>query len=490
MPGLDERGRGRQAVGEPGARGVHVERRARRRRASAGPRRRSRGTGCRRSRSRTTIMSSCAAEMPAVSSAIRAASTARSEVTTPSSAKWRASMPVRSRIHSSVVSTLRLEPRVRDEAGRKRRADAGDGGVSGHGPEDIGVPRAQPPVSGRRRPRGSPRRPRSRRGVDALHQLREHVAGPGLEEPVVAPAAGERADARLPPHGRDHLAPEQLAELAASVDELAGDVLGDRERGVADLDPPEHLEDAARPPAASARSGTRPATGSRTARVFRSFASASSRSIAGDDAARHDLRGGVLVRDDQDVVAARPRRTAPARRRRRRRAAPSSRPDVPRPPRCIASPRIDDELERVAAGATASAATSAANSPSECPATPTGSVEPSGRSTRNAATSHASSAGCTNAVVARRRVVVAAGDDVAAHRLGCLLEHRRARPDAPSTGRPSRRTATPAPGTAPRSRTYGASDRAVGRATTCHGPVRLPARRRPPGCQPHARPVE
>ena len=53
-----------------------------------------------------TIRSTCAPEMPAVSRARVAASTARSEVTTPSSAKWRASMPVRSRIHASVVSTL------------------------------------------------------------------------------------------------------------------------------------------------------------------------------------------------------------------------------------------------------------------------------------------------------------------------------------------------------------------------------------------------
>ncbi len=42
----------------------------------------------------------------AVSIAAFAASTTRSDVSTSSSTKWRASMPVRSRIHSSEVSTL------------------------------------------------------------------------------------------------------------------------------------------------------------------------------------------------------------------------------------------------------------------------------------------------------------------------------------------------------------------------------------------------
>ena len=53
----------------------------------------------------TMIMSSCSGETPAASIAARAASTARSDVWVPSSAKCRASMPVRSRIHSSLVST-------------------------------------------------------------------------------------------------------------------------------------------------------------------------------------------------------------------------------------------------------------------------------------------------------------------------------------------------------------------------------------------------
>ena len=53
----------------------------------------------------TTIRSTCSGLMPALASAARPASSARSDVTVPSSAKRRDSMPVRSRIHSSEVST-------------------------------------------------------------------------------------------------------------------------------------------------------------------------------------------------------------------------------------------------------------------------------------------------------------------------------------------------------------------------------------------------
>ena len=52
----------------------------------------------------TTMRSSCSGEMPALASARRAAAVARSEVASPSAAKRRSRMPVRSRIHSSFVS--------------------------------------------------------------------------------------------------------------------------------------------------------------------------------------------------------------------------------------------------------------------------------------------------------------------------------------------------------------------------------------------------
>ena len=47
-----------------------------------------------------------------------------------------------------------------------------------------------------------------------------------------------------------------------------------------------------------------PATGNRTARTFRSFAIASARSIAGTEPEITDLHGRVLVRDDEHVVVA------------------------------------------------------------------------------------------------------------------------------------------------------------------------------------------
>jgi len=52
------------------------------------------------------MKSTSAGANPAASSARRAACSARSTVVSPSAAMWRRSMPVRVRIHSSVVSTI------------------------------------------------------------------------------------------------------------------------------------------------------------------------------------------------------------------------------------------------------------------------------------------------------------------------------------------------------------------------------------------------
>ena len=54
----------------------------------------------------STIRSSSDALTPAASSALCAAVTARSPVVSPSAAIWRSRMPVRVRIHSSLVSTI------------------------------------------------------------------------------------------------------------------------------------------------------------------------------------------------------------------------------------------------------------------------------------------------------------------------------------------------------------------------------------------------
>ncbi len=63
------------------------------------------GIGVSPDRVAQTIRSTCSARMPAASSARLAASTARSDAATSSSAKFRDRMPVRSTIHSSLVST-------------------------------------------------------------------------------------------------------------------------------------------------------------------------------------------------------------------------------------------------------------------------------------------------------------------------------------------------------------------------------------------------
>ena len=214
MPGLDEPGGGRRA-----RRRSPRTRRSRRRpgttgRASAAPTRRSTGKGVSPVTVAHTIRSTCSAEMPAVSRARVAASTARSEVTTPSSAKWRASMPVRSRIHSSVVSTLSSN----HVFGTRR------GGRTDPTPVMVAClvtgPRISERPALRRRPRRRRRasRPRSpvSAGIDPFHQLREHVAGPGLEERGGA-GGGEAADAVSHRTGETTCRPTSSRSVAASV---------------------------------------------------------------------------------------------------------------------------------------------------------------------------------------------------------------------------------------------------------------------------------
>ena len=66
--------------------------------------------------------------MPARTSAWREAAMPRSEVSSPSSAMWRCSMPVRSLIHSSLVSTMRRQVVVGHDALGQMGADAADHG--------------------------------------------------------------------------------------------------------------------------------------------------------------------------------------------------------------------------------------------------------------------------------------------------------------------------------------------------------------------------
>ena len=106
-----------------------------------------------------------------------------------------------------------------------------------------------------------------------------------------------------------------------------------------------------------------PATFSRTARIFCSDAIASARSIAATDPLITDLDGGVLVRDQEHVVAPRlvaqlVRCSVPT---------PSSAVMVPgrsSPARCIASPRTTTR-PKASGSSMAPEATNAANSPRE-----------------------------------------------------------------------------------------------------------------------------
>src|SRR5207342_501596 len=185
-----------------------------------------------------TIRSICSAEIWAVARAILDASTARSDVRVPSSAKRRASIPVRSRIHSSDVS-------MRDSNhvfGTTR------GGSDEPTPVMVACLVTGPRISDARssaRERGACVAGRAdgssgRGGFDPLHQLRQDVAGPGLEEGGGA-GRGEGPDPALPSHRGDHLALEELPEPAAVRHELAGDVLRHRDRRIPYLDPIEDL---------------------------------------------------------------------------------------------------------------------------------------------------------------------------------------------------------------------------------------------------------
>src|SRR2546428_557428 len=133
----------------------------------------------------------------------------------------------------------RLEPRIRDEPRGKRRADAGDGGVPAHGHRGYRTrrrgavwlnSRAQARSTRERFPSGGgvPDGERSDRGIDPLLELRQDIAGPGLEERVRSDA-GERSRAGFPSNRRDDVALQQRLQLVRIVDQGARDVLGDRE---------------------------------------------------------------------------------------------------------------------------------------------------------------------------------------------------------------------------------------------------------------------
>ena len=329
------------------------------------------------------------------------------------------------------------------------------------GPDDRRTSRAPPTIApyavcGRRspradraslRPRASRPRPPALR-VDPLLRASSGRRRPGLDERRRA-GGGEGARAGLPPHRRDTWRSSSARSSAGSVDERAASrsprpgTRGARERhgverrvdlgarpapstGVeraGDLQPDgadlpllrERLERsiAATDPLITTCTGEFSFATSRT-----SSPRASSQS---DSAASAPTPSSAAIVPGAFLARALHRAAAQRRRSRARRRASST----------SAATRARELAERVAGRAQPRPA-------------------PSASSTRKAATSQASSAGWTNSVVASAASSWQPATTSRPMRLGCLVEHRASRRMRRSTGRPSRSTATPGPGTPPR----------------------------------------
>ena len=205
--GLDERGRRRHPVGEAGARGVDVEGRGRRRRACAGSTRRSRGSACRRCSVAHDDQVELLGRDPGASRALARGlerEVGRGLAVVGEAARLDAG-PVADPLVAGVDEGL--EPGVGDDAVRQdasptpamvawraaspralplAAADRRRAGRDASGRRaDARVVPAAGPAQGRRRPRASRRhRPSARH--HALRELRQDVAGPGLDERVGA----------------------------------------------------------------------------------------------------------------------------------------------------------------------------------------------------------------------------------------------------------------------------------------------------------------
>ena len=273
-------------------------------------------------------------------------------MTTPSSTKWRASMP--GPLADPLVGGLHavLEPRVGDEPRWERRADAADGGVPGHDARGYrtepveGSPQLRHEGAASRGPDGD----RAAPGHDALHQLREDVAGPGLDEGVAPASASARTHASQRT-GETTWRAEQLAQPPGVGDQLAGHVLGDGDRAGRELDP----RRAPRAPAATAgrisarveRAGHRQPHGADLPLLRERLEPLDRRHAAAD---APTWAGEFSFATTQHVVVARlgAERLGVLRARR-----PSSAAIVPgrsSPARCIASPADHHEPQRVGQG--------------------------------------------------------------------------------------------------------------------------------------------
>ena len=242
---------------------------------------------------------------------------------------------------------------------------------------------------------------------------------------VSAPAAARACASSSQRTGETTCRPSSDPELGGVGDERAADVLRDRERGGPHLEPGERVED--RPdrrlhqgrverPGDVQPHRADPALGRERLGSF----------DRGDRAADHRLRGRVLVRDQQHVVTARLLAEGlgvlgVGAEQRGHRAGPGLSGALHR------VPAHDDDDAAPRRAASAPAATSAANSPSECPArrrSRRSDPRPPALGTRP----HRTPAGRAGRTPSWRGAASswAAGDDVAAHRLARLLEHRPA----------------------------------------------------------------
>ena len=325
----DERGGRRQPVAEPGARGVDVERRAAHAELLLHPHRRRREdrvAGDRGHHDHVELLGRDAGGLE------RCARRLDREVGGLHVVVGEVAGLDAGAIADPLVVRLdeALEPGVGHESRRERAADPGDGGVARHGAEltaaDGGLGRAD--------------RERRRARHDPLRHLREHVAGTAFQERRRA-GRGERLRVFLPADRRDDVALEQRAQLRRVVDRACRSRSrrsGTRARASSSVASSSRIGCTAgsisgewnAPATLQAHGADLPLGGERLGALDR-----------GHRAADHRLRGGVAVRDDQHARRRRrgPRRRAPRRRRGRRRAARVIVPGRASPARCMASPR-------------------------------------------------------------------------------------------------------------------------------------------------------
>ena len=425
----------------------------------------------------TTIMSICSGLTPALSSASRPAASARSDVTVPSSANRRDSMPVRSRIHSSDVSiwvsnqvfgtarggsadptpvmvafrVTRRGYRTPEAVARDRAARRHDEGVATSRPGACAASRGLR-RSHRSRPASVPRRalaasgdPTAAARAPGTTRFASFVrTSPGPASRKTSAPAVRNACAHASHRTGDttwRASSSRTSPGSFTSAPVTFDATGNRgaENAAASI---------------ASRSGATagsingewnaPATRSRTARIFRSAHSASARSIAatlplittccGEFSFATSSTSSPRASSHSAAASAAP--------------TPSSALIVPgrsSPARCISRPRTAT-IRSASANDSTPAATSAANSPSECPAAPTHARTPRRLQHAERGDVDRQQRRLRELGGGEQRLVAAVGHEVAPQHAARPRRGPRGRRDARPTDRPCRRTASPAPG--------------------------------------------